>query len=818
MAQGRNVKVFSFQGFDSKHYQTTEQYVSIVKELYDRALKEIISIASKADYNPNKPFSFADYPKTYARIQKIIAELSDNIRVTINNGSEREWLFACKKNEAFLQSIIDVSKLSKLQLSQYQNRRLDALKSFQERKVNGMNLSERIWKYTEQYKQHIEDALDVGIGEGRSAAQISRDVRQNLQDPDKLFRRVRDKRGNLHLSKRAKAYKPGVGKYRSSYKNAMRLTRSEINMAYRQSDWLRWQSLDFVVGYEIKRSNREPKCKCSLCERLKGKYPKAFKFVGWHPQCLCYAIPIMEDFNSEDRRNRLRAALYGTEYKKYVSPNTITDVPDEFKAWVEENKDRQAGWASTPYFIRDNFKNGNLSEGLRFGTTTARIIKTEEQKADIQRRWNIRRSRIKYNKIVSNIAKEYGEVASISAYIDKVKAEIAKGVSPESIGIMVDKLNHKVGIKQAWDERIENNRLSMLLVDVPKIKAAFGVEAIKEVFKAVEKKLASWENLPLEKQKEKLLFEVDWVEKHKKYSTWEVARDAYKKSLLAINYQIAKNTVEENIGQSLIFAKTTKSVKVKHLADEISIMLSKNSPIEQLNAKAEILNKEVSRLEAKRVYNLNKNKKNIFDEGNYSQERKNKAIWCKSERESITKLKGTADIVYKGSSTEERDAVYEYTKGSGHINRPLRGYDWSWSNFKGIGKVPLNNEHPVAEKRIELIEKMIARSSYNVDIWLQRGISSNGLCSFLGIKNISNLKNCLGKVVTDTAFMSCGAAKNTGFGGYILNIYCPKGTKMLYIDGRSHYKSENEMLIQRNTTFRVTKINNYFIDIEVIAQ
>lgn len=120
---------------------------------------------------------------------------------------------------------------------------------------------------------------------------------------------------------------------------------------------------------------------------MKGKYPKAFKFVGWHPQCLCYAIPIMEDFNSEDRRNRLRAALYGTEYKKYVSPNTITDVPDEFKAWVEENKDRQAGWASTPYFIRDNFKNGNLSEGLRFGTTTARIIKTEEQKADIQRRW-----------------------------------------------------------------------------------------------------------------------------------------------------------------------------------------------------------------------------------------------------------------------------------------------------------------------------------------------------------------------------------------------------------------------------------------------
>lgn len=195
MTKKRKVKVFSFQGFDSKHYRTTEQYVFLIKELYERATKEITSIASKADYNPNKPFSFADYPKTYARVQKIIADLSDNIKATINNGSEREWLFACKKNEAFLQSIIDVSKLSKLQLSQYQNRRLDSLKAFQGRKVNGMNLSERVWKYTEQYKKQIEDALDVGLGEGRSAAQLSRDVRQNLQDPDKLFRRVRDKRG-----------------------------------------------------------------------------------------------------------------------------------------------------------------------------------------------------------------------------------------------------------------------------------------------------------------------------------------------------------------------------------------------------------------------------------------------------------------------------------------------------------------------------------------------------------------------------------------------------------------------------------------------
>lgn len=125
--------------------------------------------------------------------------------------------------------------------------------------------------------------------------------------------------------------------------------------------------------------------------------------------------------------------------------------------------------------------------------------------------------------------------------------------------------------------------------------------------------------------------------------------------------------------------------------------------------------------------------------------------------------------------------------------------------------MPLDNENPKTPKRIKLIEDVISRSSYQTDIWVQRGVSESGLCGFLGIKNTSELSSCIGKIVTDTAFLSCGAAKGTGFTGYILNICCPRGTKMLYIDGRSHYPHENEMLIQRNTTFRVTKIDGFLL-------
>lgn len=369
MAKRQKATRFSIKDFDMAHYRTTEQYANAVDRLFEIATNEIAQAASKADFDPDKPFSFDDYPKVKSAMQKIVSGLTKKVEAVVETGSRKQWLFACKKNDAFIKSVFDTTKLKKSELKQMMDKRLDALATFQGRKVAGMNLSQRVWKYTTQFREQIEHALDVGLGEGRSAQELSRDVRQNLQDPNRLFRRVRDKRGNLVLSKAAQAFHPGQGVYRSSYKNAMRLTRSEINMAYRESDYQRWQNLDFVIGFEIMRSNHEPLCKCSICEKLVGRYPKTFKFVGWHPQCMCFAVPIMEDFYSEGRRNdrvnRLKAALNGTTAKKYISPETIDKMPDGFTEWVDAHKEAQKNWSSTPYFIRDNFKNGSLEEGLK---------------------------------------------------------------------------------------------------------------------------------------------------------------------------------------------------------------------------------------------------------------------------------------------------------------------------------------------------------------------------------------------------------------------------------------------------------------------
>ncbi len=118
-------------------------------------------------------------------------------------------------------------------------------------------------------------------------------------------------------------------------------------MAYRTAEQTRWQQFDFVVGYEVKTTQNGTH-KEDICDELAGKYPKDFVFTGWHPQCMCYTIPILkteEEFWADDSEN-------STE-----SVNEVTDVPDGFKDWIEENKERiekAEEKGALPYFIKDN--------------------------------------------------------------------------------------------------------------------------------------------------------------------------------------------------------------------------------------------------------------------------------------------------------------------------------------------------------------------------------------------------------------------------------------------------------------------------------
>lgn len=363
------------QGLDRKHYRTTDRYARQVKHLYDEAAKDYAALAGTIfEPDPNRPFSFADYPRAQKEAARIAADLTKNVQRVIEAGQRSEWLAATYRADEYLAGILDRSKLTAAELQQYEDRNIEGLAAFQGRKVQGLNLSDRVWKCTDQFTGHMELALDVAIGDGRSAQELSRDVRGLLNEPNRLFRRVRDKYGNLRLSKAAAAYHPGRGVYRSSYQNAMRLARTEINMAYKTADWERWQRLDFVVGIRIGLSNNhtiinskgDPEPLTDICDELAGDYPKTFKFVGWHPNCRCVVTPILQSPQEmhQARRERLRAIMNDEAYKAQPSANTVTDVPAGFKAHIEAIAERSKGWKSMPYYIRDNFKGGTISGGL----------------------------------------------------------------------------------------------------------------------------------------------------------------------------------------------------------------------------------------------------------------------------------------------------------------------------------------------------------------------------------------------------------------------------------------------------------------------
>lgn len=343
---------FSYGVFDKKHIANIKKRLKSIEELFDTAIKECARIGETSGFNdPKQPFYLSDYPSVQERINDIMRSIGQGLRVAIETGDREEWMLACEKNDEMVDLITSSTGIPKDVISQWKHPNLEALSAFQQRKSAGMFLSDRVWKITEQFKQELELALDLGLGEGKSAAALSRDVRKYLNEPNRLFRRVRDKHGVLRLSKAARAYHPGQGVYRSSYKNALRLTATENNMAYRMADSERWKQIPFVIGIKISISHNNHPVE-DICDTLQGVYPKDFVWLGWHPFCKCAAVAVMA--KDEEFLDYQRKLLAGEDVSKYKFSGKVEDVPDNFKNWVNDNADRIKEAKKQPYFIRDN--------------------------------------------------------------------------------------------------------------------------------------------------------------------------------------------------------------------------------------------------------------------------------------------------------------------------------------------------------------------------------------------------------------------------------------------------------------------------------
>lgn len=388
--------------YDKTHLRNMAAIGTRIDRIFKKAAEEAAKIGvSIKDLPEDRIFTFDDYPATQKQIERLMTALQQSMETTIVNGVRSSWTLSNNKNNALVSRIFGdrVGDLSKEQYKRYFSTNGAALETFLQRKEQGLSLSDRVWRYTTAFKREIELGLDLGIRSGESAAKMTRSLRQYLQHPDKLFRRVRDKHGNLKLSKAAAAFHPGRGVYRSSYKNARRLAATETNIAYRTSDHLRWQQMDFVVGIEIKLSNNHTLNGVPLtdiCDTLAGRYPKDFKFVGWHPHCRCKAITVLK---TEDEMAEDTSRILDGQQPTKSSVNTVRDVPAAFKDWIEERKDRIEMGGNLPYFIKDNRKRVDaiLGHETVVGKSPLEIAKerhearTPAQVAAIQQAWNERR-------------------------------------------------------------------------------------------------------------------------------------------------------------------------------------------------------------------------------------------------------------------------------------------------------------------------------------------------------------------------------------------------------------------------------------------
>lgn len=233
------------------------------------------------------------------------------------------------------------------------------------------------------------------------------------------------------------------------------------------------------------------------------------------------------------------------------------------------------------------------------------------------------------------------------------------------------------------------------------------------------------------------------------------------------------------------------------------------------------------------------------------------------------------DKQWKNMPDKEKYAVWEYTHNSNPMNKPLSGYEetWSRSGFVGLDKANWGHEdkyrslgskfkrfgtdgHVDYKETITNLTKAIDKAEINADVNLVRGSDKGGFAGLLEgnlfsykdaeallQKDEKTIKAALeGQVFQNHAFTSTGIAKGTGFGGEVkYEIYAPKGTKGIYAEPQSYFGNtisgeelykpgqsyssiggEAEVILQRGTEYRITEVTKdsyqLTVKMEVVGQ
>ena len=843
-----------------KRIQRTEAYAEKVRQLFAATVNEILALnKSVPTLDEGVMYSFdGDNVRIQKKVEELLRQLHSTTTTAIKKGISLEWDKANDACDKLISSCFGKEVLSSPEFSAWNNRNTEAMNAFINRTENGLDLSKRIWKSVQQLRDEMEIAMTVAIGEGDSAQSISRKVRQYLNDPDLMFRRFRFKKGEdehgkpiygRKWKKRIKDektgkyrwidyersdYKTGPGVYKSSAKNAMRVARSETNIAYRRADNERWQQMDFVLGQRIQLSKNHPKK--DICDKLVGDYPKDFVFDGFHVQCFCFATPILID---EDEMAKVTEAFLKGE--KYTPEGTqITEYPANFKNWVRENKENilaSRNRGTEPYFIRNN--SAAIDEILNPKPKELTIAekaalrheaRTPEQEAAIRNAWAERQKKHQQIKTAANnivkVAGDYGEVdySTLQRYID---AGDLSAMQTETKKVAQAILAAKKA-EQA---------LSDLIPNAHTWHQQFTMAELQGVYNAVKSKIDGWADLSLEQQAKKLHFEAyDFLGGNmkgvqQKYATWKVSQEAYIKKLDTVNYKIAIKQITEELDTVKQWsAEHPKSLNVAKLLSDAEQAVNSNAELSVIKSKTSLAVAEYQKRLAEQA--RRDAKKGLTMKAstlpNISKEEIDRLLSLyESEtfEDADNRLRRYTEQIWATLTKEERIILTKYTQTYSYLNEPLRGM-----SYYGV------RAREEFERDLPLLTKALEKFSMPQNTVVRRGVG-NFEINELGY-GLGELK--VGDVFVDKGFLSTAIHRSGGFSNsYNLVIVVPKGAKGVYAEPFSHYtdynkfeydgeiwdgksveevRSEKEWIGQRGSQFRVLKKQGRTIYLQMIGQ
>lgn len=377
-------------------------------------------------------------------------------------------------------------------------------------------------------------------------------------------------------------------------------------------------------------------------------------------------------------------------------------------------------------------------------------------------------------------------------------------------------------------------------------------EKLNEKLKAEQKKALAKKQLELEAQKAAVQQQLDDFEIKTYSGIW------YNKDVTTADWESLNIAGKKQYYEGKFITETDPDLMKKYqdLYKQLEELDTEGKSYHDIQAELKKIEQELKKVQS----DLQKlDKGDIIETADeaYTQARKDAAVWAKSTKEADDVLRDVSGQVWKAAPKVEKDAIYEYTSSYSKFNEPLRGIEYGTNAVKGVGNIDFDTigtsyggyKPGQVRKQINAMTDIIEKSTYDFDIWLQRGCDYRGMDSFFEI-SMSDLQNAsqaelekllLGKTVTDYGFFSCGVSKGKGFSHkpIIMNVYAPKGTKMMYAEpfsafgngsGRSWdgvakqstFGSESEIILQQGTSFRITKVEKtggkLYVDIEVILQ